>query len=366
MYQFIYPPTVNYNWLYQRPQQLTAAFAKIGYTSIFYSKQRKQELYHPIPGCTIAPDNWQASPHAPDTKVVLWVSHPRTHITQIKRYRHHILVFDAIDMPVGEFSGWQEGYNELAGLADVVFTTAQALYDLNRSLNSQVYMLPNAADFLHFNTPVDIHPTLNPFKSDNKPIIMYIGAVASWLDWDLLDQVISACPHYNFIMIGPLYNIKPTKQLLKPNLYYLGNQDYKDLPGFSQYADVCINPFLINEMTVGVDPIKVYEYMATGKPIVSTPLPELIKYNEIMHIADTSDAFINAINQSIASPTWQRSQRIEIAQEHSWVARALTAASVLDTIHTGDDYKEYPEPEPEPEPKPKIPKPRMQQNWRRI
>lgn len=359
MYQFIYPPTIRFSHLYQRPQQLMSAFAKLGNVATFYCVDRNVQTVQPTPNFSAVARDTKYEP-INDNPIVLWVSHPVSALKDLEKYPHHISVFDAIDIPKEEFRSWKNNYEIISEHADIVFTTSDALYDINSKHSKNVHMLPNAADFNFLTTRLRMSPLLRSIKLLRKPIIMYVGAVASWLDWELIDNVAQSCSGYEFVFIGPLYEINKDRIPNRSNIHHIDQQPYDTLPMFTHYADAFINPFLINEMTIGVDPIKIYEYMSVGRPIVSTPLPELYKYSDCIYLAANARDFSSHIKLAITNPPIHYHRYKEIARNNSWTHRARYAMEVLNQIPI-QGYKEYQFPQKGR--KVTSVKPR---NWRRI
>jgi glycosyltransferase involved in cell wall biosynthesis len=127
--------------------------------------------------------------------------------------------------------------------------------------------------------------------SRGKPIIGYYGALAEWFDYDLVKWTAQACPHYEFVLIGPNYDKSLNKNRLTraKNVHWLGEKKYEELPAYVRQFDVATIPFVINEITLSTSPVKLFEYMAAGKPIVATDLPECRKYRSVLLARDKAE-----------------------------------------------------------------------------
>jgi len=112
------------------------------------------------------------------------------------------------------------------------------------------------------------------YGAKEKPIIGYIGTIAPWVDMRLINTMARSLPNYEFVIIGPLLK-QPGLALLNKNMYYLGHRHYSVLPQYLSNFSYCLIPFKMTEMTKGVNPIKLWEYLASGIPILSTPIPEV-------------------------------------------------------------------------------------------
>ena len=135
---------------------------------------------------------------------------------------------------------------------------------------------------------------------EGKPIIGYFGALANWFDYDLMGYLAVHRPNYNFVLIGWEYdkafaNSKITK--LK-NLHFLGPKKYSELSSYITAFDICIIPFKVNEITLSTSPVKLFEYLAAGKPSVCTAMPECIAVEQVF-IGNTYEEFIDKIDQAI-------------------------------------------------------------------
>jgi glycosyltransferase involved in cell wall biosynthesis len=223
---------------------------------------------------------------------------------------------------------------ELVELADVCFATAQKLFDDRLDWNTNFHLIPNGAEFEHF-SKVQAEKMLIPWDIEEaeKPVIGFIGGISDWIDLKLIEDTAHELPSYSFVMIGPIdTNISSLKSL--KNVYFLGPKPYENLPNYIQSFDVCLIPFKINELTKSVNPIKMYEYLSAGKPVISTPLPEVLQYKDVVEIAETKEEMV----REILKATKKREPEIEyekvkirqkIGRENSWDARWEMVSALL-------------------------------------
>ncbi len=209
---------------------------------------------------------------------------------------------------------------------DLVFVTSGELHDYCSRYNDKVYKFPFAVNFKEFEK-VRLEDTAIPeeFKNIKSPIIGYVGGVHKWIDQDLIKYLAEKYPQYSFIFIGPVQMDVSRLQVLK-NIHFLGKKEHSKLPFFIKYFDAGIIPYLISEYTNNVYPTKLNEYLALGKPVVSTQLPEIIEFNKeygnIVYISEGKEKFGKHINKAINEDNQiLRARRIEVSRDNSWDSR---------------------------------------------
>ncbi|CDX04755.1 glycosyltransferase involved in cell wall biosynthesis [Desulfitobacterium sp. LBE] len=281
----IYPRTLPWSWMVQRPQQLMRELSYLGYT-IFYEDRgafpqpQVKKLWDSFYLCQGISPMTLAHPRPR----ILWLTFPQ-HLYLIDTYRPDAVVFDCSDEAKEEFAAWGPYIKPLLAQTKLVFASSQSLYDQLAPQHPEVTLLRNGVDFAHFCTPqkrpLDL-PT-------GQPIIGYSGAIAPWLDWDLLKRVIEQHPNFHFVFLGALVMLKGFP-LESPNVSYLGLKSYDSLPGYLHGFNVSLIPFKLTPMTMGCNPIKLYEYAAAGLPTVATPLPELIGAQKVIQSLSTGDS----------------------------------------------------------------------------
>jgi glycosyltransferase involved in cell wall biosynthesis len=209
--------------------------------------------------------------------------------------------------------------------ADLVTATADKLFQQAREkVEGRLILNPNAVDVMHFSRTISEPPKDIAHIVDNKkPIIGYYGALAEWFDYDLL-KYLAENTDYNYVMIGPDYDNSMHEHGLDliSNIYILGPRKYEDLPCYLQFFDVAIIPFKINKITESTSPVKLFEYMAGGKPIVTTAMHECKKYKSVL-IAESKEDFIKKIEQAIKLKNSKEYIRLleKEASENTWDAR---------------------------------------------
>ncbi|NPA33495.1 MAG: glycosyltransferase family 1 protein [Chlorobi bacterium] len=215
------------------------------------------------------------------------------------------------------------------GLADLVLCVSDLLYKeaLEYMPPEKVLLIENAVDYNHFHIsrdPNNVPSRLKSIVEQKKPIIGYYGAIAPWIDIDLINEVASRRKDWNFVLIGPDYDGQTTKKIKKlQNIHYLGPVDYQELPNYAIWFDVATIPFKRGEIAKTTSPIKLYEYMALNKPIVSTAdMDECKKYRSPLIAHDTND-FILQIERALQLKDDPEYLRLvdEEARRNTWEAR---------------------------------------------
>jgi len=321
----IYPPTIDFEWLFQRPQQLLKEMAGLGYKVVFYNHDNYYRQNEPI--MEIHPNFFLCRPEIGlgelpiEKPIILWISYP-PNVGYIGKYDEGLVIFDAIDEPSGEFADWAKDLDSVASQSDIVFTTARKLYDYHQDSHGNVLMCPNGADYKHFNRAQNRFSPKPPDMPDNqKATIGYFGAIAPWIDWELVDYISEHNDNFNFVMIGPLYG-EFRGIVSRDNVYYLGRKSYAELPEYLQYFDVCIIPFQLTPMTEACNPIKMYEYLSAGKPIVATDMPE-VRNKDGLYVGRTREEFSQYLKEALEENDFvQRMKRMKMAKANSWASRA--------------------------------------------
>jgi glycosyltransferase involved in cell wall biosynthesis len=326
----VYPPTANWYLLRQRPQQLLTAFSRHpGVRSVFITQERFKKLPRPVMKLSeslfvIRKDVDYR--RLVSGKKVLWLSYA-PQISYAEHDDFDLVAFDVIDNPVDEFAHWENGLQTAIDKADLIFCTAHEMYNRFAGCSKPVLLCPNGADFEHFYTASSAITRPPDFPNVKKPVVGFYGAMASWLDTALLEKIAEKFP---VILIGN--NRFMNLSFSSKNIYTLDHKDYEQLPAYLANFDVALIPFKLTEMTKGCDPIKCYEYLSAGKPVVSTHLEELNKFKELIHFIDMNNCH-DIINRAVKENNEEkRLARIAAAKEHSWDNRATMALEAIQKI----------------------------------
>jgi UDP-galactopyranose mutase len=212
---------------------------------------------------------------------------------------------------------------ELFERADLVFTGGYSLYEAKRSRHSSVHPFPSSVDIAHFSQARAVQP------KNLRPTFGFYGVLDERFDIDLLTAIADARPDWDFVMVGPIVKISPDELPKRDNIFYPGPATYDQLPAVLGEWDVALMPFAINDATKFISPTKTPEYLAGGKPVVSTPVRDVIRHYgrlEGVKIASTADEFVSGckaalelaksdgdwlgeVDQALSSMSWNITQR---------------------------------------------------------
>jgi hypothetical protein len=344
--------SIRWRYRFQRPQQLALALARLGRRVVYVEPET-------LPGGTPSPYLIEESP-APNVfvvrlraqgavdlharpasegqrrdlrahlaalgqalalgdRTVLLVQAPFWHPLASALPRS-LLAYDCMDLYAG-FANVQPPLvaleQELLREADLVVVSSQPLAE-RVSGARRLAVVRNGCDFERF-------ASAQPHGGAGRPRFGYVGAVDRWFDAALLERCAAAHPDWDFVIAGSTAGLPAGSLRPRPNLLLLGEVDYQAVPGLVAGFDVCLIPFLDLELTRCVNPVKVYEYLAAGKPVVASELPELRALEPgLVHLARTHDEFLAAIETALleaADPLLARRRR-EWARGHDWSARA--------------------------------------------
>ena len=215
------------------------------------------------------------------------------------------LVYHCVD-EFSEFTGTEktailEMERHLMEKSDCVIVSSDRLLATKRSHNPNTFLVTHGVDVAHFRKACD--PKL-PVPADmsrlEKPVIGFFGLIADWVDLELIRYMAVSRPKWNFVLIG---KVTTDVQLFEgvANVHLLGQKTYNELPAYAKAFDVAILPFVINELTIAANPLKLREYMAAGLPVVSSAIPEAEKLSKVLRIGRDKADFLNQIQKILDS-----------------------------------------------------------------
>ncbi|HEX4235741.1 MAG TPA: glycosyltransferase [Caldimonas sp.] len=253
------------------------------------------------------------------------------------------IVYDCMD-ELSAFKGaprqMRQRETALLKCADLVVTGGPRLYEAKRETNPNVLCVPSAVDADHYaaqRATSDAGAMANADAVQGaiaKPRLGFFGVIDERLDLNLVARLADADPAWQIVMVGPVAKIDSNALPRRANLHWLGQQSYALLPQLVAGWDVCLMPFALNESTEFISPTKTLEYMAAGKPIVSTSIHDVRRmFGDLVAIADSTESFVAACRAALAESDARRASREERMRsrvlEHSWDAAAAKVGEAL-------------------------------------
>jgi glycosyltransferase involved in cell wall biosynthesis len=270
---------------------------------------------------------------------LLWVSSPYAD-GLVERAKPHIqyCVYDCMD----DLASFKDGTPEmrgreqrLLGLADLIFTGGYSMYAARKDLHPHVVCFPSGVDVAHYRQVQHAHtPVAAACTAIPHPQLGFFGVLDERIDWDLIAEVATRRPDRHWVLVGPTAKIDPADLPQAANIHYLGKQAYADLPGYLKSFDIATMPFALNEATRFISPTKTLEYLAGGKPVISSSVADVVAfYRDIVTIADGPAEWMNAIEAHLHANPAELQARNERAQPlllaNTWDAIAARMAEQI-------------------------------------
>lgn len=247
------------------------------------------------------------------------------------------LVYDCVDDHIS-FSGMMnkemmlQMEEELSNKAQVTYYTANHLQKMKESWANAAYLVPNGAEYEHFiqarqfETDLKYIPEdMKPYMKEEQTIIGIVGGIGDWVDLDIVYESAVKRSDYTFIVIGPVDTEVASHIKNQSNIIFLGARPYEELPKYLAFFDVCMIPFKINELTKSVNPIKMYEYLSTGKQVISTAIPEVVAYDKYVDIVNDENELIEKVEayKTLSDTEKEEKEKLrqKVGKENSWDAR---------------------------------------------
>jgi len=216
--------------------------------------------------------------------------------------------------------------------ADLVFVTSPALMESKGRHNPRTYLVPNAVDYEAFSRALEDPSLPADLEALPRPRVGYVGALNDKVDYALLRDLARARPDWSVVLVGPWAVREDASSFdlrREANVHFLGKKDVALVPHYVKGLDICLMPYKLNEWTRSIDPLKMYEYLAAGRPVVSTPIPAAMAFSRWVSVAD-GEHFAEAVQAAMAQDDEAaRAERRRVAAQHSWEARVEFIASQL-------------------------------------
>ena len=217
--------------------------------------------------------------------------------------------------------------DELLSRADLVFAGGPSLHRGTATQRPDAHLFPSGVDAAHFAVARQPGPRAARLADIPSPIVGYVGVIDERLDLDLLAGVADARPDWSFVMAGPILKVEKSRLPRRANVHYVGPVPYAELPDLVRAFDVAMMPFALNEATRSISPTKTLEYLAAGRPVVSTPIADVVSlYGNVVSIAGDAATFAAEAERALAAPPDVRAAQLraadELVERSSWDAIA--------------------------------------------
>jgi glycosyltransferase involved in cell wall biosynthesis len=282
------------------------------------------------------------------TKPILWIYHPYA-IVLGGQFDEKLVCYDCND-DVGFFYTELFPYKRkklsrmeeaLAKKADIIFATSKNLFRLRSSQNIRSYYFPSGIDFDTFHkslsTSLEMAPELSNVK---RPIIGFIGGmVNAKMNWKWIKKASEARPNWSFVFIGPCLEKPDYSVTEQKNVIFLGSKNLEDLPRYVKAFDVCIVPYRGKEFLKNCFPTKVFEYLAAGRPVVSSHIPALEEYQHLVKLSATAEDFISNLEFALQDGLEEKyiQARIAVAKGKTWDSRVEKTTQKISTLLSRKD-----------------------------
>jgi len=362
---------LRWNFVYQRPQHLLSRCAR--QHRVFFFEEPiasdgpiRMDVTAPRPGVWVAvprlPEG--TSPREAETiqrhllddllaerrvrSFVLWYYTPMA-----MAFSRHLdplaTVYDCMD-ELSAFAGappeMHAREKALLARANLVFTGGQTLYEAKRDQHPHVFAFPSSVDAPHFARARQAMGDPADQCAIPHPRLGFFGVIDERMDLNLLAGIAQARPAWHLVLIGPVAKVDPATLPQAPNIHYLGRKEYDDLPSYLAGWDVALLPFAINESTRFISPTKTPEYLAAGKPVVSTPIRDVVQpygARGLVHIAGTTPEFVAAVERALSEDAAARIRHADafLAQESwdgTWERMRRLIEEVIDAATEEEDH----------------------------
>lgn len=220
---------------------------------------------------------------------------------------------------------------QLLKMSQLVIVTASRLKSLMNGKHESIHVIPNACEIEHFNREkTAIEP--QRLRAIPHPRIGFVGMLAYWIDLDLIKAIAAAKPEWQFVFIGPV-SVDVSRFDALENIHFVGRVPYDYLPSYMDAIDVFINPYKRDDIAESCSPLKVFEYLAAGKPVVSVAMPEVMRFVPFVKIADSPESFITRIAELLKMTDMERrklsTQLRALVKNDNWEDRFARTRKLL-------------------------------------
>lgn len=323
----LYPCTLDWDFLTQRPQQIVKQFAKNGYRVIFCNNSQSNKPPEEVEPNLFVYYDWQDVLNKikyKQLKIDIYYYTWAKSAQYINDIKAKLNIYDSVD----SFEAWYEYEDEAINSADIVLTSSQFLYELRSTKHNYVHLIRNACPEDYISRASTIP---DEFKDINEPIILFSGAIGSWVDTGLMKQVANK---YKTFLVG-----KEFGKSCPPNVINLGTRSHDELYNYYAHSDVCLLPFdTSQEVTQAACAIKMIEHMAAGKITVATDWNETNIYPDSVFTGKTDEEFLEQVDRAVklSKSDYYKNKSIEYAKQNTWENRFNDIAEIIENYYSKD------------------------------
>ena len=337
---YVFPsPNCPWGYMFQRPQQLARALAAEG-NLVFYMTDTSypyapdwyvRGILEVEPGVFLFNDGeCKIHEEFADMEVVIWQywPHQYEYVNRFKEVNEKSLhLYDCIDdiSTFETYEGILNDFNQSLNNSSIVLATSRGIYNDIISIRKDVIYIPNGVEIDDFSKPFIEIPSVILIKESFEYLVGYYGAIAEWFDFELLDKLSIDNPKLAFIIVGEVYKeVQDKVNELKNNnnIFFLNRMSYEMIPSLLSYFDVAIIPFVLNNITLSTSPVKVFEYLAGGKEVVSTALPEVQSIDDDFVAEDYYEFNMKLQSALLRGENQERELFLKLmAEQNTWKSR---------------------------------------------
>lgn len=276
------------------------------------------------------------------TRPIIWFSLP-TMAELVDKFDASVTIYHVVDaytaygnMDDSEKRKLMDGDHALTQNVDLVFVVSEMLAEQRRPLNPNTHVISNGVDFEKFDS---IRQSRQPVPPDMatlpRPIIGYSGLIAGYIELGYFERIADAYPNASVVIVGDrgcgAHVQEFDKLIQKKNIHYLGRKDIEDLPRYLNAFDVCMVPYRETKQVIYSSSLKLYDYLAFGKPIVATSFPTSRTLSDYLYIGSTAEEFLDQIGQAIQEVDVQKAaKRRQFAASNTWNHRVMAASQLIE------------------------------------
>lgn len=277
------------------------------------------------------------------SRPIIWLSRPEMSCF-IGTFDEKLIIYHVVDeylsygeMDVETRAKIKKLEQQVLKKADLVIVVSEKLRATKSVFNKHTYLVQNGVDYASYSKALtDDTPMPSDILQLPKPIIGYSGLISRRLDLGLIGDMAKTHTEWSLVLIGEVNDKGCESELNRlremKNVYFLGIKEITQVPHYVKAFDVCIVPYKLNEETQNLSPLKLYDFMAMGKEIVTTDFPIAREFKDILHIAESNDSFVNCIKEALAEKNKALfTKRRQIAAQNTWEHRIVELSGIIES-----------------------------------